>query len=96
MTTYEQGRAPHGAPVTWRILPHSSCIASVCLPTGPNIDAHREQADAICRAFHVAKLAEDYVAVKTAMDDAPTAKESATFLAAYYAAARALCEAVRS
>ena len=63
MTTYEQGRAPEGAPVTWFLLPHSTAMACIRLPDGSSIDAHRLQADAACRAFHVAKLAEEAAAM---------------------------------
>lgn len=99
MTTYEQGRAPDGAPVTWRRLEHDShgephwfletateVIAKVSAPC---------DLDAICRAFHLAKLAEDYAKAKSAMDASATAADIESVRAAYYDAARALCEAVR-
>lgn len=98
MTTYEQGRAPEGAPVTWR-----SGDRLIRFTTPENRDTFylnksmhdSDDAERICRAFHVAKLAEDYAKAKAAMDAAATAAEMESVRAAYYDAARALCEAVR-
>lgn len=50
---------------------------------------------AVCRAFHVAKLAADYAKAKAAMDAAATSADMESVRSAYYDAARALCEAVR-
>jgi len=61
VTTYEQGRAPEGAPVTWRNVVHEGC--EIVLDSGAILrELHASDADAICRAFHLASLAEEYAA----------------------------------
>lgn len=62
MTTYERGKEPHGAPVTWRAN-HAEPF-SVTLPNGDCVScAYADDANAICRAFHLAKLAEEAAAI---------------------------------
>lgn len=61
--SYEAGKAPAGAPVTWRRHEDSESIYVVTLGRDAadepsEIDVYDEcYADAICRAFHDAKLA---------------------------------------
>lgn len=95
MKTYEQGRAPAWAPVTWCGNDAKGRDAAIYGATEPPIIVARQHADAICRAFHVAKLAVNYAKAKAALDAAATADDIESVRAAYYDAARALCEAVR-
>lgn len=72
MTTYEQGRAPEGAPVTWRErTPGNDFIIEFDVvgstrgfaATFHTMGNASEVAEAICLAFHVAKLAEEVAAM---------------------------------
>lgn len=63
MTTYEQGRAPEGAPVTWCGNDAKGRDAAIYGATEPPIIVARQHANAICKAFHVAKLAEEAAAI---------------------------------
>ncbi len=58
MTTYEHGKAPADAPVTWWPVVHSTATALVG-GDGWSFDVHKRHADSICRTFHLAKLAEE-------------------------------------
>lgn len=94
MTTYEQGRAPEGAPVTWRNVVHEGC--EIVLDSGAILrELHASDADAICRAFHFAKLAEDYVRAADAMDGAPAAPAAANVEPAWRVTRDALLRTVR-
>lgn len=60
MTTFEHGKAPAWACATWYRLDESSTAVVICLADSIRIYTHKRDADAICRALSLAKLAEDW------------------------------------
>lgn len=93
MTTYEKCFAPLDAPLTWDHVEPGSRLATIHWPSGAFSFHEINDAERICRAFHLAALAEDYAKAKAARDAAP--RDDDAVLLAYYDAARMLCEAVR-
>jgi hypothetical protein len=68
--TYQHGKAPADAPVTWDIDCGLHIIGNGICVDLDNGSATCDDADAICRAFHLAKLAEDAApCVQRAADD---------------------------
>ena len=63
--TYEQGKAPKDAPATWTFAPHSTARTIIRTTDLLFIDSHKSDADAICRAFHKAKMADEMRAKMT-------------------------------
>lgn len=60
MTTYQHGQQPDGAPVTWRHVTDTAGPIKISEGSYAITYAwHPKDADAIARAFHLAKLAED-------------------------------------
>ncbi len=68
--SYEHGKAPPDAPVTWWPVVHSTATALVG-GDGWSFDVHKRHADSICRAFHLAKLAEEAEAIIETGDYSP-------------------------
>lgn len=61
MPTYEHGQATDGAPVTWReTVGYDGPIALIggAFGDGVEIEVSWSHRETICRAFHLAKLAE--------------------------------------
>lgn len=59
MTTYQHGQQPDGAPVTWERTETRSIVQLNGMPSGLRPFLSEIDADAIARAFHVAKLVEE-------------------------------------
>lgn len=57
--SYERGKAPPDAPVTWERSAAHSRLAMLRWPTKTESFHETSDADAICRAFHLAALAEE-------------------------------------
>ena len=98
MKTYEQGRAPEGAPVTWKVGYNSVCRVFGIHGEGPDgyqsIAYNLRSAESICRAFHLAKLAEDYA---RACDRSDELRESDPFIETAEGLARAkACDAAHT
>ena len=79
MTTYQHGQQPDGAPVTWR-KDHEwpSCMAAIQYDDDGMIrpaKVSQELAEIICRAFHLAKLAEEAAAM---LESAPLTPHGTT------------------
>ena len=101
MTTYERGKEPQGAPVVYHVDSYNYVIRDV-VTCGARItltldkDHHEiSEIEDTCRAFHANDLARNYAQAKHALDAAATSADMESVRAAYYDAARALCEAVR-
>lgn len=96
MRTYESGKAPQGAPVTWE--PHLGSVAPIKI--WRNADRYaityawtEEDADAICRAFHLASLAEEYAAAGDEADKTVSPGDAVFATLRWCRAASALREA---
>ena len=61
--TYEHGRADADAPVTWQHLPGHEGFAMVSVSFAYVLSMRVDTAEYICRAFHLAKLAEEAAGV---------------------------------
>lgn len=62
MTTYQHGQQPDGAPVTWRTSQSGLAyiVSGKTVELYMDCDSHDDgEMEDICRAFHVAKLAEE-------------------------------------
>ena len=61
MTTYEHGKQPDGAPVTWQRVGCSvhGTVYELNDTVHWSMFSSEESADEACRAFHLAKLAEE-------------------------------------